>query len=278
MHTADRLRPFLATSAAAAAVVAGHLALGGVAHAQAGDGSVDLVLAVETGGQTTDATTPAPAPDATPTTATSDPQPASVTEPTGSDTTAPAPDTTTTTTIAPAPAAPEPVPSASASQPAPATDGGEGASGPEVGSVVVRGETASRDGARAAGNTGAVPGPPPAILTWPMKPIAAPGALPRVLAEASRPGRERSGGPPVPHVAGPGQVDPVAVAGRVGPRATPVPTIWSHIEHAAGTYGPWLALYGIALVVRTVASSAVRDQRNPAPVRVRGRRVGLTTR
>ncbi|GIU86098.1 MAG: hypothetical protein KatS3mg009_0613 [Acidimicrobiia bacterium] len=244
---------------------------------------MDVQLAVETSEQTTDATTPAPGPDEAGASPAPDPQPAPATEPTDPGATEPVTDATTPTTTAPEPPPPDGAPAVADPVVAPDGDGNGDAGGEPVvdEAVVAAGETAARetDGTtRPAGDAGGANGPAAGILTWSMTPIASPSALPLAASGTPRAARERGGHHPTPHVAGPGQVSPVAVAGRVGFPEAPVRTFWSQIGHAAGTYGPWLALYGIALVVRTVASSAVRDQRNPAPVRARAGRVGVTTR
>lgn len=275
MHRSPRLRFVIVSTAAAASVAVGYVALARDG-ARADVGVVEMRLAVDTV-----ATIPSDEDAAEPDAAEPDPgaaDPVDSAQASGTDTAAPAEQPTTTTTTTP-PAG------TVATEPAPATLAGSDADIGGAASATLEAPAASASrpttSARPVGgdeSTSTIT----RLVDEARTTLGTPQPVAVVLVD------ERSDGPAgsaegrkaqrvAPHVAGPEQVNPVAVTGRVGLPAPPVRTIWSQLGHAAGAFGPWIALYGIALVVRAVASSAVRDQlrasQRAVPAGVRSLRV-----
>jgi hypothetical protein len=266
MHRSPRLRFVIVSTAAAASVAAGYVALARDG-ARADAAVVEMRLALDTAAATPSGEDAPAQPDA----AEPDPRAAdTVGDPaaaaSGGDVAAPAsgagpavPEeqaTTTTTTAPPA--------GIVATEPAPVTPTGGDVetAGPASATLEGSASSASRPAASARGAGGDEPtSARTGLVAEASTMFGTPQPVAVVLVdEPAVSADERDAQRVAPHVAGPEQVNPVAVTGRVGLPAPPVRTIWSQLGHAAGAFGPWIALYGIALVVRAVASSAVREQ------------------
>lgn len=294
MHRSPRLRFVIASTTAAASVAVGYVALARDG-ARADAGVVEMQLAVDTV-EAAPASEAPPEPDVTdadpgeadavddPAVAATGEEPAP--QASGTDTTVPAEETTTTTTTAPPAPPPAPPPAEPvATEPAPTTPAGGDVQIGEPATATL--EDPAPSASRPATSARVVESDEPAstlteLVDKARTMLGAPQPVSVVLVdelgdEPAASADERKAQRVAPHVAGPDQVNPVAVAGRVGVPAPSVRTVWSQLGHAAGAFGPWIALYGIALVVRAVASSAVREQlrasQRAVPARVRASRV-----